>query len=75
MVWSHTSSVVWANGATFMIPALLTSTSMPPNAVSAASNSARTSANLLMSALTAIAAPPAALIFATSASAGAAPLA
>jgi hypothetical protein len=53
-----------------MMPALLTSASIPPNAFSVASNMDRMEAGSATSARTADALPPFALIFPTRASAG-----
>jgi len=64
---SKLSSAVSATGDRVITPALLTSTWTPPNACSAASNSADTAAGSATSARTATARPPAASILATSA--------
>ena len=68
--WSNIASSLSATFASFMMPALLTRTSMPPKVFSAWSNIACTAAALPTSALTASARPPPLSIFAASASAG-----
>ena len=69
---SNSASVLSASAASFMTPALLTSTSTPPNAASAMANIRATAALSLTSACAVVARPPAFSILAASASASAA---
>jgi hypothetical protein len=66
---SNSASSLSARVASFMTPALLTSTSTPPKAVSAESNMRATAAGSLTSAWAVTARPPASLILRTSDSA------
>ena len=73
IVWSNSPSSVSATLANFMMPALLTRTSTPPNSPATASNIAAIALGSLTSALTAVARPPASLIFPASLWAASAP--
>ena len=68
--WSKAASSLSAILPSFMMPALLTSTSTPPNAASAASNRPRTALASLTSAFAVSARPPAASILSATAWAG-----
>jgi hypothetical protein len=70
IIRAKAASSVSARLASDMTPALLTSTSTPPNAATDSANRRRTSPGWLTSALHTAARPPASLILRASASAG-----